>query len=350
MTKSQQTPKRRPGMIKRGVQKDTIDKVAAQVQAAESATTQAHETKNIALSNINIWEEQPRTFKLTIEDVIRGYIVDTDSDFEEKTDELEGIASLALSIKEFGLWYSPIAYALPGKRVQLIGGQRRTMASIFALLHVVRADNDDSEGEYEVVVSPVPDSSRLDNERIAVKVFTKKPDEITMERISVADNTQRSDLSISDRLSWAVKFANKLHERGQVISWRDLSDTLALSRSQAFEWKKIIDSRSDHFVSKAISLVIDGTINFKRLNDLASAPAGTRKAMFDSWFKKSPAPDSPKKVSLGGTTNYSAIKRLIMTNINEEQKKQFADTNWDDAKQVKQAFSAFLTYWESIND
>lgn len=347
MSKPGEQTKKKPGMIKRGVQPATIDKVAAQVQAAETATTQQYDTKSVPLSNIVLWDDQPRSFKLTLQDVIRGIILEEDEHYADKCLELEGIATLALSIKEFGLLYPPIAFALPGKNVQLLGGQRRTMAAIYGLLHTVSTSIDSGLILHEVSVSPVPDSSLLEKERISVKVFSRKPDEITLERMAVADNTQRSDLSISDRLRWAVKFADKLHKNKHDLTWRDLADTLALSRSQAFEWKRVVDTRDDRFVKKAIALVIEDTISFKQLLELASAPSAEREGIFNSWFRKSPAPDSPKKVSLGTTTNLSALKSLIMSNVTGEQKDLFAEVDWDKTAQVKKAFSEFMTYWES---
>ncbi|PCI07394.1 MAG: hypothetical protein COB77_04730 [Gammaproteobacteria bacterium] len=83
------------GMLKRGVQPKTINNVAAKVQAAESAITQQYETKNVALSNINLWDDQPRAFKLTTDDVIRGFILEEDEHYGDKSDELNNIISLA---------------------------------------------------------------------------------------------------------------------------------------------------------------------------------------------------------------------------------------------------------------
>ncbi|MFK5948246.1 MAG: hypothetical protein QM500_05710 [Methylococcales bacterium] len=341
------SPKKKPGMLKRGVQPKTINNVAAKVQAAESATTQQYETKNVALSNINLWEDQPRAFKLTTDDVIRGFILEDDEHYGDKSDELNNIISLALSIKELGLLYTPLAFALPGKCVQLLGGQRRTMASIFALFHIISNANDDGDLTHEVKVSPAPDLTLLDNERIAIKVFSRKPDDITLERMAVADNTQRSDLSIGDRLRWAVKFANMLHDLKHELTWRDLADTLALNRSQAFEWKKVIDNRDDQYIKKTIDLVIQELISFKQLTELAAESVKNRKAMFDSWFKKKTKSDSIKKVSLGSTSNYSALKSLIMANVHGAQTEVFEKVDWEKPQQVKKAFNAFLTYWET---
>lgn len=343
------TNKKRPGLLRKGVAKSTIDNVAAKVQAAQLATTQEYETKSVPLSKIHIWDDQPRTLALTLDDVKRGSILSGDPDYDIKHTELMGIISLALSIREFGMLYQPLAYALPGQEVQLMGGQRRVMASIFSLFHIVEKETDSGETFYDVQESPAPDSSLLETTRIEIKVFSKKPDVLNLERISMADNMQRKGLPIGDRLKWAVNFANIMDELGEVLSWKDLASTLALNRSQAFEWKKIIDNRQDTYIRRAIELVSNETLTLNQLVELAGQSAKKRKALLDSWLNKSPAPDSKRKVSLGTTTNLNALKSLIMANIDASLEREFESVDWGHPSQVKKAFKKFMSYWESVN-
>ena len=75
---------KRPGIVKRGVSQGTIDKVAAKVTAAQNAETQEFEMKQVALARIKLWEQQPRGFHLTMEDIYRGLIEEQDTYATEK--------------------------------------------------------------------------------------------------------------------------------------------------------------------------------------------------------------------------------------------------------------------------
>ncbi|MEN8132945.1 MAG: hypothetical protein ABFS45_22765 [Pseudomonadota bacterium] len=338
--------KKKPGMLRRGVQPGTIDKVAAQVAAAESAETHEYEVRHVPIANIHLWENQPRTFYLTMEDVCRGSVDSTDEFVEQKKDELEGIIGLAMSLKEFGMLNAPLAYALPGKRVQLLGGQRRTMASVFALFHICTTIGSDDVPRHDVEINAVPDRSLLVAERIAVKVFSRKPDEITVERIGMADNVQRTELPIADKLRWLIKYADKMEGRGREVEWRDLVDTLGLSRSQAYEWVKVVKARKDKWVHKVVEMVLLSETSLKRLTEIAAAEAAHRESIFRAWFEKRPTPDIKHRVSLGVSSNLHAIRNLVLENVEEAERKRFDQIDWSKPKEVKKAFTEFMKYWE----
>ena len=339
---------KKPGLLKRnrGVQPGTINKVAAQVAAAESAETHEYEQRQVPLTNIHLWDDQPRSFQLTLEDIYRGHIKSDDELVEQKQNELEGIIGLAMSQKAFGILNAPLAYALPGKAVQLMGGQRRTMAAIFAVLHIRTTMGSDDIPKHDIKLSESPDLESLQIERIAIKVFVKKPDELVLESIGIADNVQRTDLPISDKLRWVVKFATQKESKGLDIGWRDLVDTLGLSRSQAYEWLKVVNSRTDIWVEKVIEMVIAGKVPFKKLSDLAAAEESERESLFQSWFEDRPASDRNSRVSLGTTDNLNALRSLVLANVSEQQKAQFEQIDWNKPKEAKKGFTAFLKNWE----
>jgi len=118
-TDTTETTNKKPSILKRnpiGVQASTISKVASQIAAAESAQTQEYEVRQVILADIQLWEEQPRKFHLKLQDVWKGEILKEDKFYNKKNEELEGIISLAMSLKEFGMLNPPLAYALPGKK------------------------------------------------------------------------------------------------------------------------------------------------------------------------------------------------------------------------------------------
>ncbi len=341
---------KRPALLKRakpGVQAETISKVAAKVAAAESATTHEYDMRQVALANIRLWEDQPRSFHLTMDDIIRGQIQPDDPASDEKTEELESIIALALSLKEFGMLNAPIAYAMPGKTVQLMGGQRRTMAAVFALFHVQSKVDAHDHMEHDVVIDDTPDVDRLQDERIAVKVFAKKPDDLTLERLGMVDNVQRTELPIADKLRWVVKYADKRQAAGRELGWRDLVDTLGLSRSQAYEWLAVVQARQDPWVRKLMEKVGEGEAPFSRLLQIARAEPNDREALFELWYGTRPAPDRSKKVSLGVTTNLPALKSLVLANVHGDIKDRLATMDWGNPRTAKKAFAEFLAHWEA---
>ncbi|BBL60838.1 ParB N-terminal domain-containing protein [Methylomonas sp. OY6] len=343
---------RKPGLLKRnavGVQPGTISKVAAQIAAAENAKQQEYELRQVPLADIQLWEDQPRTFHLTLSDIYRGYIQEDDPYRMNKTEELEGIITLAMSLKEFGLLNPPIAFALPGKHVQLMGGQRRTMAAIFGLFHLETIIDEHENRVHELTINPEPDLTLLHVERITVKVFLRKPQAQTVERLGIIDNVQRDDLSIGDKLRWLIKFSAHQEEKGRAVRWRDLVDTLGLSRSQAYEWMNVVQTRNDEYVRQVIQFVIEGNASFARLLELAKADSHQRAHQFRLWFGERGGRGNTAKVSLGHTTNLNALKSLVLANVDDDHLEEFKALNWDDPKSVKKAFATFLDYWIEKN-
>lgn len=330
-----------------GVQAETITKVAAKIAAAESAITQEYEIRQVPLADIQFWDDQPRTFLLKLEDVYRGEILINDALYKEKIEELDGIIALAMSQKEFGILNPPLAYALPGKKVQLMGGQRRTMAAIYALFHLQTSLDEDDNAYHEIIVNSDPDLSCLEKERIAVKVFFKKPNDLTLERLGIVDNVQRTELPIGDKLKWLLKFAEQREGKGGEIRWRDLVDTLGLSRSQAYEWLAVVQSRHNEYVKKIIEKVFLGTATFSRLLEIAKADSALRELMFNKWYGTRPVPDAPAPISLGKTANLNALRTLVLANVEGDIKQRFASIDWGNPKIVKKGFAEFLEYWES---
>ena len=351
VTSSTPIKKRKPSRKKIGVQKNTIDNVADKVLAAQSAETKEYKVQQIPLANIEFWKDQPRSSHLTKEDLYKGSIDKNDEFFQEKNEELEGIIGLALSIADFGIINDPVVYALPGKNVSLLGGHRRTMAVIFGLFHIKKSfDEADNVVVCDIEINPEPDLSLLETTQIDVKIFQRKLDKLTIERLGMADNAHRKDLPIKDKLVWLVRFSDIKESMGGVVQWRDLIDTIDLKRSQAYEWVKVAHNRKNTWIEKTIHHVIQEELPLNKLIELASIDEKEREALYKSWFKKRPTSDKPKKVSLGVSTNFSAIKSLVMKNIGDEHQEIFDKYDWEKQKDVKKAFSDFLQIWESQHE
>lgn len=335
---------RRPG-IRKGVRKETIENVAARLQAADEAKTVEFSVSQVPLSSIVLWEDQPRDILLSIDDVIRGYVQEDDEYTAAKNNELEGIQTLALSIKDTGLNNSPIAYSLPGQKVKLIGGQRRTMAVIYSLFHVSTETLESGEKTHDVNINQNPELDLLDSTRISVKVFTRKPDPMAIEKIGMADNLHEG-LSLKAKIDWAIKISEQKESGGGNVHWSDLIGTLGVSRAQAFKWVKFLSDRDDEWVGQGIDLVRSDKLSLTKLFDIAYSD--DREATFNNLTGKKRLPvDGAKRISLGAvTTNYSAVKKLILANIDDDYQAEFNSVDWKNPLKVKKAFARFFEIWE----
>jgi hypothetical protein len=108
----------------------------------------------------------------------------------------------------------------------------------------------------------------------------------------IVDNVQRSDLPIGDKLRWLLKFADQGEGKGREIGWRDLVDTLGLSRSQSDEWLTVVQSRNDEYVKKIIDKVFLVTTSFSRLIEISKADLFKRELIYNKWYGSRPAPDT----------------------------------------------------------
>tara|TARA_R110001583_G_scaffold122747_2_gene274014 strand:+ start:4204 stop:5235 length:1032 start_codon:yes stop_codon:yes gene_type:complete len=341
---------KRPTVIKRqlGVKLSTIDMVAAQVAAASSAETAEHEVRRVPLTNINIWDDQPRKILITMDDIYKGIVDFDDSQYDEKMVELESIIGLALSLKEFGMLNPPLAHAMPGRNVQLIGGQRRVMAAIYSVLHI-ESTIKSGRAQHDVKVTTPPNLELLENEKIEVKVYKKKPTEDDVERIGIADNAQRNDLPQSDVLRWLITYAKRKELAEEKFRHQDIISILGVNRSRAFELLKLIKHRHLPWVKEGCDKVCSGigfTVHIDRIID---APESERKNVYNHYFGSKPREKKRSKVSLGSTDNLPAIRNLIMANASLELKQQLDKVDWLNPKEVKKAFNDFFESWELTN-
>ncbi len=338
---------RRPG-IRRGVSKKTIENVAAKMEAADKANTKDYHVTRIPVASIQLWDEQPRDIYLTIDDVIRGWIEKDDPLHTEKEHDLIGIVTLAISIKDTGMNNPPIAYSLPGQRVRLIGGQRRTMAMIYSLFHIASEQLEKGGVSFDSVINETPDLSLLESTLIPVKVFVRKPDPMMIEKIGMADNLHEG-LTLKSKLNWALRITERKEADDQSIHWSELTGTIGVNRSQAFKWVKVLTERSNTWVGKAIDLVKEDKLSFSLLAEIAHAE--DKQEVFErNVGKKRPPVDGPRKHSIGvKTTNLGSVKKLIFTNLDKKLHVEFDSVDWSNPTKVKKAFIHFFDLWEQDN-
>lgn len=326
--------KKKPALLKRrGVSEGTLNKVASQVRSAENAQKNKYQIKEIKLSDIELWDSQPRKVHLTISDIIKGDVGKKDENRSAKLEELKKIVDLANSTKELTMLVMPLAYALPGGKVRLIDGQRRTMAAIYSCLWLV----EDNERKGEV--------GRLNEVSMTLKVYPKKPSALILEKIGMASNALREEISLENKLAWVIRHADDAEEAGEPLTGHGLAQVLGMKKSQSFEWMSIIRSRKDPWVAKTIAKTEQKTAKFNQLIKVAKAEKSERRSVFDKLFN-SPVPDNTKQIKIGNC-NAKAIKSLLIKTSSAKTKKEIKALDLDSPTDLKKAFQIFLDNWEA---
>ncbi len=341
--------RKRPGLIfKRspGVNSETINNLANRVSDAESAKLKENEYRHVAFADIQFWDMQPRKLNLTIDDIYRGEVLLSDEKYTVKKRELDEIIKLAISIKLQGILKPLLVSAMPGKKVLLLGGQRRVMASTFALFHLQDLKNDENSG-IEVVINPEPNYSLLDSMMLPANIILQKLDTLTMLKLAGTDNGNQVNLTIPEKLNLLIHIADESEDTGEKLPWQDLTSTIQVSRSQAFEWLSIVEHRKDPIVKKVINKVCMDNIPINKLIKIANTKSEERSSLYDIWFGESQDKNPQPNVSLGKTNNLKAIRSLVLANSEGDVYERFESLDWDNHKQAKKGFEEFLNYWVS---
>jgi hypothetical protein len=341
--------KKRPGLLfKRslGVKSETIVNLASKVSEAESAKLKETEYRHVTFADIQFWDMQPRKLNLTIDDIFRGEVLSSDEKYPVKKKELDEIIKLAISIKLQDILKPLLVSAKPGKTVLLLGGQRRVMASVFALFHLQDLKTDEDNG-IEVIINQEPDFSILDSKLFPANVILQKLDTLTMLKLAGADNGGQVNLNIPEKLNLLIRIADESEANGKKLPWHDLTSTIQVSRSQAFEWLKIVDHRTDPIVKQVIFKVSEENVPINRLFEIVNTQPEERSKMFETWFGKSQEKDIQPNVSLGKTNNLQAIRSLVLANSEGDIYDRLESLDWENPKMAKKGFEEFLKYWVS---
>jgi ParB family chromosome partitioning protein len=172
----------------------------------------------IPLSKIETDPDNPRALLISLDDITNG-ITNDDPFFEQKTQEIESLQSLANSIKEQGIINPVIVYEHSGK-YRLIAGERRTLASGLAK----KAD-------------------------IQAKILDGKPDEVKIRVLQWIENIERSDLSLAEKIDNLEKIIDAYARQNQIssreVTITDISQLVGCVKSHAMNLKTVLEADGD---------------------------------------------------------------------------------------------------------
>jgi ParB family chromosome partitioning protein len=316
----------------------------------ETATTAINFAGNlnleaIPLSKIDLDLENPREMVLTLNDVFTE-IYKGDPQYNLKMGELESLRPLASSIKRDGL-INPIMVYRHGDIFRLVAGERRTFASIIA-------------GE----------------KFIQARIREKRPDGLELSLLQWAENIERKDLSLWERLRNIEKIltAYKVKtDRNQKITPTVLSELISCSLPHAMNYCTVLEADEELKVliqtckiknlEKAALITKIGNVSLKAeaINAcINGAPLSQLKIIANQDKKSAKLSENTSKmnssrgrqairVNLGATTNINAVKFIVSCILsNEKYKKLFTKftniqvLNWDDYGSVNNAFKHIL--------
>jgi len=169
----------------------------------------------IPIRKIDLDPDNPRELTLSMDDLRHG-IIESDSQFLQKTKELDNLQSLAHSIREHGL-INPIVVYKYGDVYRLIAGERRTLGSIIA-------------GKSD----------------IQARILESRPSPLKISLLQWIENVERSDLSLGERIKNLEKivtvYAEKRHQRMDQVTVTELSNLLGCSKPHAMNYKAVLEA------------------------------------------------------------------------------------------------------------
>lgn len=123
----------------------------------------------LPLSRIELDPDNPRQLAISLQDIQQG-LDKTDSQYEQKSQELEKLKELAATIQKSGL-INPIVAYKRGEVYRVVAGERRCLASFLA-------------GKQD----------------IEARIFNEKPNSFELKLLQWVENTAREDLTLVERV------------------------------------------------------------------------------------------------------------------------------------------------------
>ena len=248
---------------------------------------------------------------------------------EEETRQREAIKALALTIAQHGVLEPLIVFALPGGAYQIIAGERRYLAALYAEAHL----------DYEPLID--------------ARVYPDRPDQALIDDIQFIENHHRENLKIEDIIPWTLRrFKSFEQQQLRDIMASDISSIMSIGSTQAYLYLAIYCADRD-WVLNLLDQVAQHPVGLKEFREMAdNAPLTVESPGLDELNQaaESAAREAPPQgngINLGFCRSTRAVQALIMRATPTKQRNKYADTNWDDPGQARQAFRRFWKEWES---
>ncbi|ARM35531.1 ParB/RepB/Spo0J family partition protein (plasmid) [Legionella longbeachae] len=302
----------------------------------------------IPLSKIEVDPDNPRTLTISMNDLLHG-ISDNDPLLEIKTTEKEELRSLANSINEHGILNPVIVYE-SNASYRLIAGERRTLASIL----IGKTD-------------------------IQAKIIDKKPDDLKIRLLQWVENSERTDLSLNDRLLNFEMIVNAYAKASNFnindIRPVDISNLIGCSKPHASNLKLLLAADQDirkiiaenkisniekiailcqikdlNLRSKAIQDAINGAtlVDLKKYLEINFEINHQHEHVMVSSYVRG------KKISLGSINNINAAKKIfciLLDHVEDSMlKTNLSKVNMDNPRDISRALKTIISSLEQVND
>lgn len=300
----------------------------------------------IPLTKIATDPENPRALALTLKDVLQG-IAGDDPEYLQKQGEIESLQSLVNSIQEQGIINPVLVYEHHGS-YQLVAGERRTLASGLA-----------------------------NKSDIQAKILDGKPNELKVRVLQWIENIERSDLSLAEKMDNLEKIVEAFARMNNIslreVTVTDISKIVGCVKSHAMNLKAVIDADEDikqKIVSNQIrsleKAAIISNIKSQNLrqsainNCINGATLKQLKAMLEQ-DKNKPKKNIPLNtsktstvVNLGSTINLK-VARIVLDSVVTQIKltelsSEFGDLDFEDPKNISQAFRIIIKKLEQLHE
>lgn len=309
------------------------------ISAAKNYAGDLH-VEIIPLRKLELDPNNPRDLHLTFTDIEAPYLAQDDH-YDIKKRELETLASLANSIKEQGV-LNPIIVYQHGDHYRLVAGERRSLASLLA-----------------------------NKQDIPARVLSRKPDALKLSLLQWAENMERSDLSLWERLQ-NIEHIIKAFIKTEQIS-RDnfnndhLINLLSCSRQQASCYQTLLNAsplvqqslKNNHIksIDKAVFIARAPKNQQERLLSDCIAGATLKQlkqtsTLLTSAQKSSKSPRKVHYINFGRSNKPDVAKRILQAVMKDPQLatvgKVLGEINWQNPKSVTNAFKQMIQHLEAL--
>lgn len=305
----------------------------------------------IPLRKIETDPGNPRALLISLDDIING-ITNEDPFFEQKTQEIQSLQSLANSIQEQGIINPVIVYEYNGM-YRLIAGERRTLASGLA--------------------------KKVD---IQAKILDGKPDEVKIRVLQWIENIERSDLSLAEKMDNLEKIIDAYAKQNQIspreVTITDISQLVGCVKSHAMNLKAVLDADVDikELISKnqirslekaaVISNIQSANMRKEALEEclngatlkqlkrfLEKDKIKSKKNSFES-FTVQKAGRPTLSVNFGKTPNVRVAEIILKSVITNPELSNFElrldDLNFESPKSISNAFKTLIRKLELLHE
>lgn len=326
-----------------GISKDLNEGMSQTINAAKNNAGQLR-YEVIPLTKIKLDPNNPRKLALKADDLKEDLALEArDPLYDRKKKELEGIKSLATSIKKQGVRNAVEVYK-DGVHYRLISGERRVLASLLA-----------------------------GKEDIPARIIDDKPSEFDIRYLQWIENIEREDLSIWERLQNVQQLINAYSQNEHVtVTATLLKDLIGCSLPHAMTYLAVLQAPDDvqQLLQENVLTNLEKAALLSKTHDpllrarLVKAcvqdnlPLTALKKIASDHVKpvvKSTLPRrqgrTARRITLGHTTQIHVVKKLMTSALALPEftphSEHFISIDWSDLAEVSKAFQKLIKLMEA---